>query len=55
VGVDLLPTANGFLVLELNGAVDFRPVYLETGDVFSDAVAALLGEAARQPELAAAL
>lgn len=55
VGVDLLPTANGFLVLELNGAVDFRPVYLETGDVFFDAVAALLGEAARQPELAAAL
>ena len=55
VGVDLLPTANGFLVLELNGAVDFRPVYLETGDVFSDAVAALLGEAARQPELVAAL
>jgi RimK family alpha-L-glutamate ligase len=53
VGVDLLPTRNGFVVLELNGAVDFRPVYA-SGDVFADAVAALLGDAARQPELAAA-
>jgi glutathione synthase/RimK-type ligase-like ATP-grasp enzyme len=53
VGVDLLPTWNGFVVLELNGAVDFRPVYA-SGDVFADAVAALLGDAALQPELAAA-
>jgi glutathione synthase/RimK-type ligase-like ATP-grasp enzyme len=53
VGVDLLPTGNGFVVLELNGAVDFRPVYA-SGDVFADAVVALLGDAARQPELAAA-
>ncbi len=53
VGVDLLPTRNGFVVLELNGAVDFRPVYA-SGDVFADAVAALLGDAALQPELAAA-
>jgi RimK family alpha-L-glutamate ligase len=53
VGVDLLPTGNGFVVLELNGAVDFRPVYLEAGDVFSEAVAALLGEAVQPGELAA--
>jgi [lysine-biosynthesis-protein LysW]--L-2-aminoadipate ligase len=43
VGVDLLPTPNGgFVVLELNGAVDFRPVYAPLRDVFSDAVAAML-------------
>jgi RimK family alpha-L-glutamate ligase len=53
VGVDLLPTGNGFVVLELNGAVDFRPLYA-SGDVFADAVVVLLGDAARQPELAAA-
>jgi len=55
VGVDLLPTpSGGFLVLELNGAVDFRPVYAPDRDVFADAVAALLEGAVRQPELAAA-
>jgi [lysine-biosynthesis-protein LysW]---L-2-aminoadipate ligase len=55
VGVDLLPTANdGFLVLELNGAVDFRPVYAPLHDVYSDAVAALLGDVAGQRELAVA-
>jgi len=54
VGVDLLPTGNGFVVLELNGAVDFRPVYAPCRDVFSDAVAALIGDAALQPELVAA-
>jgi [lysine-biosynthesis-protein LysW]--L-2-aminoadipate ligase len=54
VGVDLLPTGNGFVVLELNGAVDFRPLYLEAGDVFSDAVAALLGDMVRQAEPAVA-
>jgi [lysine-biosynthesis-protein LysW]---L-2-aminoadipate ligase len=55
VGVDLLPTANGgFLVLELNGAVEFRPLYAPNRDVFADAVAALLEDAVRQPELAAA-
>jgi [lysine-biosynthesis-protein LysW]--L-2-aminoadipate ligase len=53
-GIDLLPTQNGFVVLELNGAVDFRPLYLTQGDVFSEAVAALLGDSALQPELAAA-
>jgi RimK family alpha-L-glutamate ligase len=55
VGVDLLPTPNGgFLVLELNGAVDFRPLYAPNRDVFSDTVAALLEDGLRQPELAAA-
>jgi RimK family alpha-L-glutamate ligase len=53
VGVDLLPTPNGgFLVLELNGAVDFRPVYAPMCDVFSETVAALLEDGVRQPELA---
>jgi glutathione synthase/RimK-type ligase-like ATP-grasp enzyme len=53
VGVDLLPTGNGFVVLELNGAVDFRPVYARRRDVFADTVAALLEAGVRQPELAA--
>jgi RimK family alpha-L-glutamate ligase len=45
VGVDLLPTGpGGFAVLELNGAVDFRPLYaLGAADVFAEAVAALTG------------
>lgn len=45
VGIDLLPTGpGGFSVLELNGAVDFRPAYAAQGrDIFSDAVAALSG------------
>jgi RimK family alpha-L-glutamate ligase len=48
VGVDLMPTENGFLVAELNGAVDFRSQYaLDEGDVFETAVAELL-RAARE-------
>jgi RimK family alpha-L-glutamate ligase len=45
VGVDLLPTGpGGFCVIELNAAVDFRPLYSLPGrDVFSDAMAALAG------------
>jgi RimK family alpha-L-glutamate ligase len=54
VGVDLLPTGNGFVVLELNGAVDFRPVYAPGRDVFADAVASLLGDAVQETELVAA-
>jgi RimK family alpha-L-glutamate ligase len=42
VGVDLLPTRNGFVVLEANGAVDFRPLYARESDVYADAVLALL-------------
>jgi RimK family alpha-L-glutamate ligase len=54
VGVDLLPTRSGFVIIELNGAVDFRPIYLESGDVFSETVAALLGDVVPERELAAA-
>ncbi len=56
-GVDLLPTRNGFVVLEVNGAVDFRPLYAPQRNVFADAVAVLLDAvAARRPlELAGAL
>jgi RimK family alpha-L-glutamate ligase len=45
VGVDLLPTGpGGFSVVELNGAVDFRPVYAAPGrDIYADAIAALSG------------
>ena len=54
VGVDLLPTGNGFVVLELNGAVDFDPLYAPGRDVFADAVGSLLDDCVQQPELAAA-
>jgi glutathione synthase/RimK-type ligase-like ATP-grasp enzyme len=54
VGVDLLPTGNGFVVLELNGAVDFGPLYARGRDVFADTVAALVATVVREPELAAA-
>jgi RimK family alpha-L-glutamate ligase len=54
VGVDLLPTRNGFLVIEINGAVDFRPQYAPQRDVFCDAVAALLEDGVQRAELAAA-
>jgi RimK family alpha-L-glutamate ligase len=49
VGIDLLPTGpGGFDVIELNAAVDFRPLYaLGSGDVFADAMAALAGESAQ--------
>ena len=51
VGVDLLPTGpGGFCVIELNGAVDFRPAYaLGAGDVYAHAVAALAGVRAELP------
>ena len=55
VGVDLLPTGpGGFDVIELNGAVDFRPLYaLGSDDVFADAMAALAGESAQPPAVVA--
>jgi [lysine-biosynthesis-protein LysW]---L-2-aminoadipate ligase len=55
VGVDLLPTGpGGYCVVELNGAVDFRPLYgLGETDVFGDAMAALAGERAEIPPVAA--
>jgi len=43
VGVDLLPTETGYVVLEVNGCVDFTEEYsLPGGDVFDDAVEPLL-------------
>jgi RimK family alpha-L-glutamate ligase len=40
VGIDLLPTESGWVVIELNGAVDFTRQY-SSGDVFAETVAAL--------------
>jgi glutathione synthase/RimK-type ligase-like ATP-grasp enzyme len=51
VGVDLLPTKNGWVIAELNGAVDFREWYGE--DVFVNAVIELL-RVARDRRAAAA-
>ncbi|MGZ4354094.1 MAG: ATP-grasp domain-containing protein, partial [Gaiellaceae bacterium] len=42
VGVDLLPTNNGYVIAELNGAVDVQPWYRYDGDVYGDAVFELL-------------
>jgi RimK family alpha-L-glutamate ligase len=54
VGVDLLPTGNGFVVAELNGAVDFRTEYaLDGGDVFERVVAELLQAAHERRALSA--
>jgi len=53
VGVDLLPLRNGFVVVEVNGAVDFRPAYaLQPGNVYRAAVHELL-RAAELPLAAA--
>lgn len=39
VGIDLLPLGDGYIVSEVNGAVDFRPAYaLGPGNVFRNAV-----------------
>jgi glutathione synthase/RimK-type ligase-like ATP-grasp enzyme len=51
VGVDLLPTASGWVIAELNGAVDFRSWYGE--DVYVNAVLELL-RVARERRAAAA-
>jgi len=50
VGIDLLPTSSGYMVAELNGAVDFRPWYTLGGaDVFAEAVLQLLRAARSRP------
>ena len=42
VGVDLLPTPGGYVVLQLNGAADFDERYSLPGrDVYADAARAL--------------
>jgi len=47
VGVDLLPTGAGeYVVIELNGAVDFTHEYADDFDVFAETVSALVGRAA---------
>jgi [lysine-biosynthesis-protein LysW]--L-2-aminoadipate ligase len=51
VGVDLLPTPDGgYVVLELNGAVEFNEVYaLDDGDIFARTLAALILSPAGEP------
>jgi glutathione synthase/RimK-type ligase-like ATP-grasp enzyme len=46
VGVDLLPTPDGgYVVIELNGAVEFNEEYaLDGGDVFERTLTALLSD-----------
>jgi RimK family alpha-L-glutamate ligase len=41
VGVDLLPTSDGWTILEVNGAVEFGPQYRPLDDVFAAVVDAL--------------
>ncbi len=52
VGVDLLPTPSGYVVIELNGCVDFTDDYsLPGGQVFADAVERLVFPAIAELEL----
>jgi RimK family alpha-L-glutamate ligase len=53
VGVDLLPADVGtWVVLEVNGAVDFTQTYSLDGEIFAATRAALLWPRPEQPELA---
>jgi RimK family alpha-L-glutamate ligase len=52
VGVDLLPVGPGrYVVLELNGAVDFSPVYAPRGEVFALVMRALVSRLESEPVL----
>jgi glutathione synthase/RimK-type ligase-like ATP-grasp enzyme len=52
VGVDLLPVGPGrHVVLELNGAVDFAPVYSRGDDVYAAAMRALVSRLRSEPVL----
>jgi ribosomal protein S6--L-glutamate ligase len=52
VGVDILPVSPGrYVVLEVNGAVDFSAEYAPGGDVYASAMDALVRTAARKPRL----
>jgi [lysine-biosynthesis-protein LysW]--L-2-aminoadipate ligase len=52
VGVDLLPVGPGrYVVLELNGAVDFAPLYSPTDNVFASAMQALTARLRGAPVL----
>jgi len=52
VGVDLLPVGPGrYIVLELNGAVDFSPVYAPGADVFELVMSALVSRLRTEPVL----
>ena len=42
VGVDLLPSEDGWIIVELNGAVEFTAEYRPQGDVFREAVLELV-------------
>jgi RimK family alpha-L-glutamate ligase len=54
VGVDLLPTRNGYVISELNGAADVRPWYaLDDEDVYVETVLELLRAARDRRVLAA--
>jgi RimK family alpha-L-glutamate ligase len=52
VGVDLLPRGDGWVVLELNGAVEFTADYDLDGDVFAAAATALCRAAFDEPTAA---
>ncbi|HET9937891.1 MAG TPA: hypothetical protein VFQ28_03810, partial [Gaiella sp.] len=50
VGVDLLPTEDGWTIIELNGAVEFNGEYRPQGDVFREAALELVATLAADRE-----